>query len=69
MQDPVSFAPNVPPARGRRGKAPVIQMTLDGYSERTVSRSICDSCDLEWEPSHQELANVVLLLDERSRLR
>ena len=32
--------PDVPPARRRLAKAPVIQMRLEGYSERTVSLSI-----------------------------
>jgi hypothetical protein len=62
MQDPVSFAARCPSCKNE-----VSQGSRDPDEIRQLLREdrlnfYCGSCDHEWEPSNQELANVERLL-------
>jgi len=62
MQDQVSFAAQCPTCKGE-----VSQGSRDPDEIRRLLREdrlsfYCDLCDHEWEPSHQESANVESLL-------
>ena len=62
MQDPISFAAQCPTCKEEAGQGPRDPDDIRRLLRENCLSFYCDSCDLEWEPSHQELANVERLL-------
>jgi len=62
MEDHISFTARCPTCKEEASQGPRDPDAIRRLLRENGLSFYCDSCDHEWEPSHQELANVELLL-------
>ena len=64
MRDPVSFAAQCPTCKNEVSQGPRDPDEIRRLLKEDCVSFYCELCDLEWEPSLRELANVEQLLCE-----
>ena len=64
MQDAISFAAQCPNCKNEVSQGPRDPVEIRRLLREDCLSFYCELCDLEWEPSHRELANVEQLLFE-----
>ena len=62
MPDTVSFSAQCPTCQNDVSQGPRDRDEVRRLVREDQLRFYCDLCDHEWEPSHQELANVEYIL-------
>ena len=62
MQDSVTFTAQCPSCKSEVSQGPRNPDDIKRLLREDCLSFYCELCDLEWEPSHRELANVEQLL-------
>ena len=62
MQDAISFSALCPTCKNEVKQGPRDPGEIRRLLSEDCLSFYCELCDLEWEPSHQELANVEYIL-------
>ena len=62
MQDPITFSAQCPTCKNEISQGPRDPDEMRRLIREDSLSFYCELCDLEWEPSHQELTNVECLL-------
>lgn len=67
MQDAISFAAQCPSCKNEVSQGPRDPDDIKRLLKEDCLTFYCELCDLEWEPTLKELANLECLLPEPTR--